>query len=633
MAITTILTPATINFSKNFIPVKFQSDSYLDGLGNEKENYRIYVELWVKNEANSAFELINTQNLPLKNGSAGQAETDLKDTLHSILESAGPDDMAFAQTSVLTCRKSVRDFHLKFAESIDGVLGTITTTANFTVLYGGFSYSGATSNVLLGTIRPDVADKTKDKFLRQTGLAEYTRANQPQFLYFFNTRATIAFNLRAKFYFSDSTSLIKTVNSGDLVTLNKYAFNVRFDQIITTLEINARICTYYEIYLENIPTAPAVAVKISETRAFYLNYKLQEYIRYFIYWSSWGANNSLITFGKATSEIELKQSEATRIRKSGYNIKQGDALNFDISINNNFKTATGFLNRAELFLNRDFYLSPFKFRFNAGVSIPISITSKNITETNDGNGLYAQNFDYKYLFDDDAYTENDVDITGTGVDAGGVIGGGAAGGGGGVIIPPSQVDLSNYVLTTTFVAFKELAIFGENSTKTNYLNTLLSGGLLADIPSGFYTVPNTAIQELIPTFANPAAYSEVILNRHSNPSGRLGFAIISSNDVSNASYIVTFNAGGSHKIEVIGSVGGGSIPSPAVITKAGSDVDSNGDINLSAETIPSFPNAPSVYIDNITGGYQTQYNNSTKKISGLYGLNTENPSAVIKIKF
>ena len=556
MAISTLLLPSTISFSKNFIPVKFLSDSYLDSFGVEKENYRVYVELWVENAANTSFELINTQNLPLVFASAGQAQTDLKDTLHAILEAAGPDYMAFAQTSVLSCKNSVRKFYLKYAESVDGVVSALTQTADFVVIYGGFSYTGSTSKTLLGVIRPDVADKTKDKFLRQYGLAEYTRTNQPQSLYFFNTRATTNYNLRAKFYFSNAETFLKTINTGELTTLKKFAFNIRFDQIITDVEINGRTCTHYEFYLENIPVATASPVKISETRTFYLNYLLQEYVRYFIYWSSWGAINTLITFGKASSEIELKQSEANRIRKSGYDIKQGDGFSFDLSINNSFKCATGFLSQAELFLNRDFYLSPFKFRFNAGVSLPISITSKTIPETTDGNGLYAQNFDYKYLFDDDAYTENDADasVAGVGgVGAGGIVGGGGAGSaGGGVIIPPSTVDLSNYVLTTTFVAFKEKAVSGDNTTKSTFLITLLENGLLANIPSGFYTVPNAAIIELIPSFSNTAAFCMVMLCRHFDENGRFGFALVSSDDLFNKEYIITFGTlPGKHKIKEI----------------------------------------------------------------------------------
>lgn len=410
MAISNVLAPATINFSKNFIPVKFQSDSYLDGSGNEKENYRINVELWVENEANTTFELANTQPLQLKYGSAGQAETDFKDILHTLLENAGPDYMDFAQTAILACKKSVRKFYFKYAESIDGVLGTVTTSATFTAIYGGLSYTGSFSSSLLGLIQPNEVDRSQDRFLRQGNNQQYTRTNQPQFLYFLNTRATEILHLKVKFYFSDDTVLEKTITTGTVTNARKYAYNVKFDAILSGVEADSRQCTYYEVWLQN--TSDTV---LSETRTFYLNYEIREYVKYFLYYSSWGSVDTLITYGKGVSEIDITQSDAGIIRQSGNDIKEGNGHVFDIKVNTTFKVATGFFSKIEIGLKRDFYLSPFKFRYSAGNLLPISLTSKNITEFTDGNGLFAQNFDYKYLFDDDCYTEGDIEDNGLGL--------------------------------------------------------------------------------------------------------------------------------------------------------------------------------------------------------------------------
>lgn len=66
------------------------------------------------------------------------------------------------------------------------------------------------------------------------------------------------------------------------------------------------------------------------------------------------------------------------------------------------------------------------------------------------------------------------------------------------------------------------------------------------------------------------------------------------------------------------------------IDKTGADVDSNGDLDLSADNVPEIPRNPTVYVDNIVGGWQTQYDKSTKKISGLYGVD---PSSIIQIIF
>jgi|GEM_PF-7113697 len=66
------------------------------------------------------------------------------------------------------------------------------------------------------------------------------------------------------------------------------------------------------------------------------------------------------------------------------------------------------------------------------------------------------------------------------------------------------------------------------------------------------------------------------------------------------------------------------------ITKSGADINSNGDIDLSdEENIPDWK-TPSVWVNDISGSYQTQYNRVTKIISGLYGVQ---PGDTITIVF
>jgi hypothetical protein len=95
MAITIITQPAVLNFSKNFIPVKLNSDAYLVG-GEPVENFAIYIELWMQNQAHTDFELVVKDFLPIVFGTTGIAETDFQDAIHSLLEIDGPDYIAFA---------------------------------------------------------------------------------------------------------------------------------------------------------------------------------------------------------------------------------------------------------------------------------------------------------------------------------------------------------------------------------------------------------------------------------------------------------------------------------------------------------------------------------------------------------
>ncbi|MBC7616980.1 MAG: hypothetical protein H7202_13015, partial [Pedobacter sp.] len=541
-------------------------NSYLDAFGAEKENYRIYIELWVENETQTAFEKAYDSHLPLKYGSSWQAETDLKYILHGILENAGVDYIGFYITAITEAKKSARKFYLKFGESIDNVVGTLTQTANFNVVYGGLSYSAASATSLLNKLQPVAGDVTKDKFLKQGILQEYTRSNQPQFLYFLNTRAAKAgCTLQAKFYFTNTTVLQKTVTTGDIDQYRKYAFNTRFNLLISEAEIAGRICSHYEVWLQD----SAVAI-ISEKRDYYLNYEIKDFVRYFLYWSSWGSVDTLYTYGKGKTGIELSQTQSGRIYNYGADIKQGQKFSFDISLNSGFKVATGFASKKQIGLNRDFYLSPFKLRVFNDVYLPISLSSKSIDEFNDGEGLFAQLFEYKYDFEDDAYTEGDED-EGIGDSLASFTIGSSL-----IVIPPTPIDLTPYLTKAEYYADKAKFVSGENATKTTLIMTLLSGGILDDLPTGAYTVPNTAIQELIPSFSNPAAYTDVLLVRHVNAAGRLGYAIISCNDLANDSYMITFaSVAGAHKITKLGEG-----PEPVAFSQSSLVPDGSGSYKL-----------------------------------------------------
>ncbi|WP_343530833.1 hypothetical protein [Pedobacter sp.] len=67
-----------------------------------------------------------------------------------------------------------------------------------------------------------------------------------------------------------------------------------------------------------------------------------------------------------------------------------------------------------------------------------------------------------------------------------------------------------------------------------------------------------------------------------------------------------------------------------IVSRLGEAVDVNGDLNLSEEELPEYPRQPTVYVDEVAGSWQTQYNKSTKVLTGLYGIS---PEATIEIIF
>jgi len=67
-----------------------------------------------------------------------------------------------------------------------------------------------------------------------------------------------------------------------------------------------------------------------------------------------------------------------------------------------------------------------------------------------------------------------------------------------------------------------------------------------------------------------------------------------------------------------------------MVIRSGEDVDANGDLDLSTEELPEAPRQPTIYVDEVAGNWQIQYNKSTKVLTGLYGIS---PEATIEIIF
>jgi hypothetical protein len=376
-----------------------------------RANFAVVLQLFCEKEDYTGFELIRETRLPVKYGTSGVCEDDVAEVLNSYIQKSGIDIPDSGSLVPLVCKKTARKFYFRYGESwgADISVKTLHTSASYTVIEGGLSYVGSYLNNLKSYIVPDNANPSKDRFLRQGNNQVYTRSNQPQFLYFFNTRATQANAvLKKKVLFTDGTApLVSSSAAFNLEQYRKYAFNVRFDQLI----VSEKVVQRYEVWLE-----AANGTVLSETRTFWIDYELKQYVRYFLNWSSWGALDSRVCYGKGTSESEINQQEAKRIRKPGYDIKAGDSTVFDVKQTSSFKVSTGFISRNALVLNRDFYTSAKKFRYVKGLMLPIKLTSKQIPELRDGSNLYYQEFEYQYLFDDDAYTEGDVEEPGISFD-------------------------------------------------------------------------------------------------------------------------------------------------------------------------------------------------------------------------
>ncbi len=369
-----------------------------------KENYSILVKLYVQNVLDSGYSEAYSAFLPL-NAGTNEVTAILGDKLHqrltADLNKYGPEIPA---TNAVSCAVSSRKYFFQYGESYGQVpvVVNLTNSSEFRVVHGGLSYVAKGRKTLLQLLRPGLI--TQDRFLIQGPAEITTREDQPQYLYFLNTRNLVNATINCKFIFEDGTSAVIALETCSLARFAKCGFNVQFNRIFKREDYPVRKVKKYEVWLSD--QAGAV---ISEVRSYVLDYTYKEFYKYFLSWNSWGALECRMFYGKSSVEFDLVQSVAERNHSLASGISQGHSLVYNSSIQTKFSCTTGFIaNKSLLILNREFFISAFKYILNSGKLLPIRVTSKTIGEIEDGNNLYAQKFEYQYQYDDEAYTEGDV---------------------------------------------------------------------------------------------------------------------------------------------------------------------------------------------------------------------------------
>jgi len=212
--------------------------------------------------------------------------------------------------------------------------------------------------------------------------------------------------IKCKFEFTDGSFATIPLDTYSLSKYVKFGFKLRFDELFKPEDYPVKQVRRYHVWL----SAPNGS-EISETRTFVLDYSYKKQFRYFLSWSSWGALECRMFYGKGSVEFDLVQSVADKNTSLPGGISQGNSVVFNSSIQSKFSITTGFIeNKKHLLFNREFFIATIKYVFSRGNLMPIRITSKTIGEIEDGNNLFAQKFEYQYLFDDQAYTEGDIDL-------------------------------------------------------------------------------------------------------------------------------------------------------------------------------------------------------------------------------
>lgn len=405
----------TINEYMIFTAKKDGPEYNIDGYNTEPgvtkkyvDDYSVIVSIVCENADNTETETVYHQTIPLFDKVTGRVKVQTSDKIHDFisndLRTMNPD---IPEGTFVACKKSCRKFRIQYYELRKGAVSDMMETEDFTVIHGSLSKIAQFSASLETVLQPSGNIHT-DRFLKQGPRRVYTQPAQPQYLYFFNTRSTHAnAELKIRLYFTDDSFATISLKKFEMLTLRKYAFNVTFDSFYSASAYPGKTVSHYEVYLVN-----GSQHQISEVRGYYIDRRPKKYYRYFLSWSSFGSLDSRLCYGEGSTELQITQRLAESINWQNQDIRLGQAYAFNLSSQSRFAVSTGFMSKAEMVLWRDFYLSVFKYRLVNGRLLPILLLSDTIAEIQDGSMLHAQAFEYRYLYEEHAYTEGDIEDAG-----------------------------------------------------------------------------------------------------------------------------------------------------------------------------------------------------------------------------
>ncbi|WP_460952897.1 hypothetical protein [Spirosoma litoris] len=376
--------------------------------------YSVYVEAWLQKPGTDGSDLdahyTRIYDAPIETDADGSAQFDIGNILHSELVADWPQ---WNLPTPVQAPNSHRKYYLAYGEAYGSPLqvGRIKLDSVRHAYLGGADYVHRAGGGygFLALRNSTVSD---DAALRFGPLTRFVRTDEPQYLTFLNSRASLS-GVRLKIirtFDNDQTdTLIESLSAQEFPTGAKITYCVGPTQqdLINTLP-SGRTLKEYSVQLVSSASAA-----LSVVYRFILNYDYQPYTRYFVYLSSLGVPDVLTTFGKGSAEIARFYEQAERFLSASYEIADGQFADYNVATQRQWEVTTGFRSKTELLIWDDFYRSPVRFQLLDGKPLPISITSKSIKEAKEGETLWAHLFEFIYHFQDAFYTASTGEVGNT----------------------------------------------------------------------------------------------------------------------------------------------------------------------------------------------------------------------------
>jgi hypothetical protein len=363
-------------------------------------NFKIYYELWAWTPASPT--PARQCKIYLEPDDSGIVTIDLSDQLSDVLQADGYDQPVY--DSAIINQKSVCRYYLRFAEVYGDVqvIRQMKRTATRVALLGGFSKELQSGLSLPGAFQTGGLLK----FFTAGSAYQSVVPEQALFLTLVLLNgAAVNLYLRFVIYFTDGSS--QTVDrqalGGMYGQYSKITFPAGMLQNNLHLVQPGKIISRYEAFVADQSGI------ISETHTYRVNYDYSPYLRQFVYLGSLGSYETLITYGKGSTQYELTQKSAERVSPGGFKLSAGEQVNYATSLTHSETVASGYQGKTTIRQFRDLALSLDQLLWRKGRFYAVALSTKSIKEFKDGAGLYAISFEFGYRFSDQLYTVDDRD--------------------------------------------------------------------------------------------------------------------------------------------------------------------------------------------------------------------------------
>lgn len=371
--------------------------------GKVKSNFMHHQQVVVRDAADTTGLQAYDANVALDEPLTGKTTVDIGgEVLHSFLT----PDYPVLNTLYERCTNSIRSYFCKYAQffgSNPTVKKLYRTDAAF-VTMGGLRIQAASIRTLIAELCPSPGHPEENRCLRQGSKNKLARTDQPEWLTFLNLSAAPMVAALEVTIYNDGEDpfTFNAVEGLEIPAYAKYQFQTGFAQLgITGRQAAGLRPTYYTCRIKDAGGYRSAAY------AYVIDYAWQEWPRYFVYWNSLGAFQTIATTGKGQAEFNRTKDDARLTGDQARAAISGDFLECNISIQEKRVVAHGYryAGKRNTALLRDFLLSPAIYIWENSALVPIGISTNNLKDGLDGVGPYANTFEYYPKYAEVNYTE------------------------------------------------------------------------------------------------------------------------------------------------------------------------------------------------------------------------------------